>query len=161
MTETNPVGRVVGYVLGPPVRWAGRRVERRVRRAAPDLPEPPWWAVPVLLLGGLLSAIVVEARSERERAEPEAVPTAERGTTSASDGAEAVEDALETLEVAPPPLPEPVDVRAAYRARAKETHPDQGGDAERFIAVRKAWLTVSERQELSENRSDGEVTQES
>ena len=167
MTQTNPVARVVGYVLGPPIEWVGRRVERRARRAAPDLPELPAWAVPVVVVGGMVVAVLVEAvgetatRSERERAEPEPKATAERGTTTASDDASEVEDALETLEVAPPPLPEPEDVRAAYRARVKETHPDQGGEAERFIEVREAWLTVSERQELSDDSLDGEVTQKS
>jgi DnaJ-class molecular chaperone len=31
------------------------------------------------------------------------------------------------------------DIRAAYKRRARETHPDMGGDAERFIEVCKAY----------------------
>jgi hypothetical protein len=34
------------------------------------------------------------------------------------------------------------DVRAAYRQRVKETHPDQGGDEEEFKRVREAYTTV-------------------
>lgn len=159
----DPVARALGYVLTPLVELVGRRVERRVRRALPAPPEPPRWAVPVVVVvavvGAVAARLVVEgdrggdphpAGSESERAEPEPEATAERGTTSGSDeDAVAVEEALERLEVAPPPMPEPEDVRAAYRRRVLETHPDQGGDAERFIAVREAWETVAEGEELS------------
>lgn len=31
------------------------------------------------------------------------------------------------------------DIKRAYRARAKETHPDQGGDAETFRALHRAY----------------------
>jgi len=149
----DPVTRVLGYVLTPPIRFVGRRVERRVRRAVPVPPEPPWWAVPVLLVVAVAAALV-GSRSERERAEPEPEATAERGTTSASDDGRAVLEALERLEVAPPPVPEQEDVRAAYRRRALEAHPDQGGDAERFKEVRAAWETVAECEELS---ADGQT----
>lgn len=162
MAQTNLVGRVAEAVLGPPVEWIGRRVERRVRRATPELPEPPWWAVPVLLVGGLLSAVLVEVvgdqeeRSARERATPEPQATAERRTTTESDESDAEEivEALETLGVEFPPAPPQDAVRAAYRTQAMETHPDQGGDAERFKEVRAAWERLPEREERQE-LSDG------
>lgn len=164
MTETSLIDRVARAVLGPPVKWVGRRVERQARQAAPDLPEPPWWAVPVVVVGGVVGAVVVEViggreeRSARERATPEAAPTAERGTTTERDGgksdAEEIVDALETLGVEFPPAPPQEAVRAAYRERAVETHPDQGGDAEAFIEVREAWERLPERQELSDGAAD-------
>lgn len=165
MTQTDPVTRLLGYVIGPPIEFIGRRVERRVQRAMLDLPEPPWWAVPVTVavaVAGTVAAQLGEGRGEpdpdprreRERAEPEPEATAERGTTSASDDTEPVKDALETLEVAPPPVPEQDEVRAAYRRRALEAHPDQGGDAQEFIEVREAWEVVSERKQLSGGQND-------
>lgn len=172
MSNTNPVERALGWVLGPPIRWAGRRVERRVRlhvalverevrRALPELPEPPAWLVPFVVAVSVIGAVVAERfagpdpeRTERERAEPEPEATAERGTTSATDGSEdvqaaeeaetPVQDALDVLGVERPPAPEKGDVKAAYRSLAVETHPDQGGSAERFIEVREAWEAVEE-----------------
>jgi hypothetical protein len=146
-------------VVGPPVRWVGRRVERRVRRAVPDLPEPPWWVFPVLLGAAFVSAILVEDRNRCDRAEPSA--SVERGTTSANGDAVGVVEALGTLDVEVPPVPSQEDVRAAHRRRALETHPDQGGDAEEFKDVQEAWEAVAEREELSGSQNDGEVTQES
>lgn len=35
-------------------------------------------------------------------------------------------------------------IRAAYRRRARETHPDTGGDADEFAAVALAWWTLSD-----------------
>jgi curved DNA-binding protein CbpA len=57
---------------------------------------------------------------------------------------------LETLDVEFPPAPSQEEVKAAYRERAVETHPDQGGDAERFIEVQEAWERLPEREELSD-----------
>jgi hypothetical protein len=149
MSETSLIDRAARAVLGPPVEWVGQWAEREVRRAVPELPEPPWWAVPVVVVVGVVGAVVVEAvgggggRSASERATPEAAPTAERGTTSERDGgrseAEEIVAALDTLGVEFPPVPAQEAVKAAYRERAVETHPDQGGDAEAFIEVRKAW----------------------
>src|SRR3978361_124063 len=34
------------------------------------------------------------------------------------------------------------DLRRAYRQRLRETHPDTGGDPQRFIAVQAAWERV-------------------
>lgn len=182
MTQTNPVERVLGWVLGPPIRWVGRRVERRVQlhvrlverrvaAAVPELPEPPIWFVPVVVAISFVGAVVADRRAdpdhertERERAEPEPEATAERGTTSATDGSEDVEaaenaetpvqDALDVLGVERPPTPEKSEVKAAYRSLAVETHPDQGGDAERFMEVREAWETVEDREELSADGDD-------
>lgn len=36
-----------------------------------------------------------------------------------------------------------IDVRRAYRALAKETHPDHGGDQDSFIAIKDAYETLS------------------
>lgn len=177
MTQQDPVTRLIGYVLGPPIRFVGRRVERRVRRAAPDVPEPPVWFVPVAVVVAFVGAVVVElvgdrrggvadphpAGRRREHAEPEPEATAERDPdpTDGDEDADAVAEALETLDVEHPPVPDESDVKAAYRRLAVETHPDQGGDAERFIEVREAWETVSEGEALSDEAQDMEVTQES
>lgn len=168
--------RFIGWVVGPPIRWVGGLVERRVRRAAPDLPEPPAWFVPVAVVGAMLVAVVAElvtdqasgaddphpAGRRREHAEPEPEATAERDPdpTDGDEDADAVAEALETLEVEHPPAPEKAEVKAAYRALAVETHPDQGGDADRFIEVREAWETVAQREELSDDGQDVEVTNE-
>jgi hypothetical protein len=37
------------------------------------------------------------------------------------------------------------EIRAAYRRRVKETHPDQGGDEEEFKRVREAYVTAKRR----------------
>ena len=37
------------------------------------------------------------------------------------------------------------EIKKAYRKRAKETHPDAGGDAQEFIDVRAAWKALSQR----------------
>lgn len=167
MTQSDPVARILGYVLAPPIRFIGRRLERRVQRA---LPEPPWWLFPVVVSGGVLSWLLVEAvdelrsgASRSERAEPSAPPegpagpepTAER-CPDPSDGepAEAVVQALEVLEMEVPPEPDEGEVRARYRSLAVETHPDQGGDAEEFIEVKEAWETLREREELSGNQTE-------
>lgn len=42
-----------------------------------------------------------------------------------------------TLDV--PPDATPAQVKAAFRKKAKETHPDHGGSAEEFAKVQKAW----------------------
>ena len=170
VSGNNPVVHVLDRLLAPVVRWAGERVERRARRELGGWPEPtvptvdlPEWIGPALVAISFVAGLLLADpdQSERERAEPEPEAEAERcPDPSASDGS-GVEDALDTLGVEYPPVPDRADVRAAYRSRAVETHPDQGGDAERFIAVREAWLTLSEREELSGEGLDMEVTQES
>ena len=37
----------------------------------------------------------------------------------------------------------PEEIKKAYRRRAKETHPDAGGNAQEFMAVRAAWKALS------------------
>lgn len=185
VTQAGPVGRVIGFVLGPPVRWVGSRVERRVREQAPDLPEPagvdvaepPPWVYPVgavLWVVAVIGAQLLEddragdqERRRSERAEPSASSeaTAERcadPSDGAGDGEERVLEALETLGVEPPPEPTEEDVKAAYRERTIETHPDQGGDAEDFMAVREAWEMIEEEQDqdLSALSEDGDVTKQ-
>ena len=54
-----------------------------------------------------------------------------------------VEEAYETLGLEPGADLEAV--RAAYRERAKETHPDLGGDPEAFIRVREAYERLRAR----------------
>lgn len=172
MTQNDPVTRLLGYVLGPPIEWVGRRVERRVRRALPEPPappEPPAWSVPVVVAISFVVAVVVQlradpdpGRSEPDRPEPEPEATAEEGHHPASEeDTDAVEEALETLNVDHPPVPEKSEVRARYRSLAVETHPDQGGEAERFIEVREAWETVAQEEGLSDDGQDVEVTNES
>ena len=36
------------------------------------------------------------------------------------------------------------DIKAAYRRRAAEHHPDKGGDTEQFLAVQLAYDTLSD-----------------
>lgn len=54
-----------------------------------------------------------------------------------------VEEAYETLDIEPGADLEAV--REAYRERAKETHPDLGGDPEAFIRVREAYERLRDR----------------
>ena len=35
-----------------------------------------------------------------------------------------------------------IDIKQAYRLQAKQVHPDQGGDAERFLNLQTAYLTL-------------------
>lgn len=48
----------------------------------------------------------------------------------------------DTLGVLPDATPE--DIKAAYRARAKQHHPDAGGDAERFGEIQRAYDVLSD-----------------
>jgi len=48
--------------------------------------------------------------------------------------------AYEVLQVAPDATDD--DLRKAYRLRLRETHPDTGGDAARFVQVQRAWELV-------------------
>lgn len=48
--------------------------------------------------------------------------------------------AYEVLGVAPDAAEE--DLRKAYRLRLRQTHPDTGGDAARFVQVQRAWELV-------------------
>jgi hypothetical protein len=50
--------------------------------------------------------------------------------------------AYEVLGVAPDASDD--DLRRAYRLRLRETHPDTGGDAARFVLVQRAWELVGE-----------------
>lgn len=69
-------------------------------------------------------------------------------------GSGLMERAFTGFAALPPPIPgerpwyevlqvpsdaSPDAVRAAYRALRKQTHPDHGGDSEKFIAVCRAW----------------------
>ena len=38
----------------------------------------------------------------------------------------------------------PPEVKAAYRAKAREAHPDRGGSAERFAAIQCAYDVLSD-----------------
>jgi hypothetical protein len=154
MGKQHWLNRVVDAVLVPPIEFVGRRVERQVIET---LPEPPDWLVPVTVGVGAVGAVVAHLTSDQsasERAEPEPQAAVERGTTSeqregGQTDAEEIVAALDTLEVEYPPAPSHEAMRAAYRERAVETHPDQGGDVERFIEVREAWERLPEREELS------------
>lgn len=46
---------------------------------------------------------------------------------------------LQTLGLKPGQDYSPDEIKRAYRRRAKETHPDAGGNAQEFMAVRAAW----------------------
>lgn len=177
MSQDDFVARGLGYVLGPPVGWVGRHVERRVRRrlpplpvpSIPDLPDPPWWFAPVVVGGGTVGAVVAELLSEeidatqddpdQQRSEPEREePEAERAHHPASED-DPLAEALGTLDVEDS-NPEREVVRVAYRSLVKETHPDAGGDAERFKEVQAAWEVVQQREQLSTGRQSVEATKQ-
>ena len=44
----------------------------------------------------------------------------------------------------------PPEVKAAYRAKAREAHPDRGGSAERFAAVQRAYDVLSDDTQRAE-----------
>jgi hypothetical protein len=50
---------------------------------------------------------------------------------------------LQTLGLRPGQDYSPEEIKKAYRNRAKETHPDAGGNAQEFMAVRAAWKALS------------------
>lgn len=50
---------------------------------------------------------------------------------------------LQTLGLKPGEDYSPEEIKKAYRNRAKETHPDAGGNAQEFMAVRAAWKALS------------------
>lgn len=49
---------------------------------------------------------------------------------------------LQTLGLKPGQDYSPEEIKKAYRRRAKETHPDTGGNAQEFMAVRAAYKTL-------------------
>ena len=51
---------------------------------------------------------------------------------------------LQTLGLKPGQDYSPDEIKKAYRRRAKETHPDAGGDAQEFMAVRTAWKALNQ-----------------
>jgi len=79
---------------------------------------------------------------------PFEVPDVEFGVEPESDGA--VRAAFETLDL--PTTADAETVRAAYRDRVKEVHPDHGGTEDEFKRVRAAYATASEH---ADERADG------
>ena len=57
-------------------------------------------------------------------------------------GAESIGAAFSQLGL--PPSADADEVRAAYRRRVKDVHPDQGGDSESFRRLREAYTTAKE-----------------
>jgi curved DNA-binding protein CbpA len=41
------------------------------------------------------------------------------------------------------------DINTAYKAKAKQTHPDQGGDAEEFTRVKQASMVLLDPKQLT------------
>jgi DnaJ-domain-containing protein 1 len=72
---------------------------------------------------------------------PFETPDVETDTESDAETA-AINAAFATLGLRPTANSEAVD--AAYRQRAKETHPDQGGDSEAFARLQEAYDTAAE-----------------
>jgi hypothetical protein len=69
------------------------------------------------------------------------------GTRSRADattigGGESISAAFSQLGL--PPSADADEVRAAYRRRVKDVHPDQGGDSESFRRLREAYTTAKE-----------------
>jgi hypothetical protein len=152
---------VFARTVEPAVLRLGQLVERRVYRVGSQLPDPPRWigAAAAVAAGVLsLSAWLIEGRdetaSERATAEPERCSD----PSEPSDDVQEVVEALDTLGVEYPPVPDESDAREAWRERAVETHPDAGGDAEAFKEAREAWVRIETGEELSAGRDDGGVT---
>lgn len=152
---------VFARTVEPVVLRLGQLVERRVHRVGSQLPDPPRWtgAAAAVTAGVLsLSAWLIEGRnetaSERATAEPERCSD----PSEPSDDVQEVVEALDTLGVEYPPVPDESDAREAWRERAVETHPDAGGDAEAFKEAREAWVRIETGEELSAGRDDGGVT---
>ncbi|ERG93761.1 J domain-containing protein [Haloquadratum walsbyi] len=61
---------------------------------------------------------------------------------SAAHQTAAKQEVYEILEIEPGVSQE--DIKAAYRERARETHPDTGGSKEEFLEVQEAYDTLSE-----------------
>ncbi len=62
------------------------------------------------------------------------------GRNNPSNPPDGITEALATLGLPWPSTTE--DVRAAYRRRSKETHPDSGGSADSFVEINAAYETV-------------------
>lgn len=141
-------------VLDPAARRV-QAVEAALGRRVAALPEPPAWIAPLVpILGIVFTIIVTYISGQRQEARRgERGDRVDEGERQRQRGADVDEDessddlgeALDTLEVEYPPAPDRDEAKAAYREKAVETHPDQGGDARKFIRVRSAWETVRDR----------------
>jgi hypothetical protein len=72
-------------------------------------------------------------------------PEPDRGPAAPDAAPDSVATAFDRLDL--PPTATEAEVRAAYRDRAKETHPDRGGDEEAFRRVHEAYATAREHAE--------------
>jgi hypothetical protein len=153
---------IVRRVKRAAVRWLVMPVARRVQaceaalgRRVSALPDPPWWVSPVvMILGVVISVVVTVIGGEHQDGDARRGERGDRVDEGESRGDQVdeddrreaeLEDALKTLEVEYPPAPDRDEAKAAYREKAARTHPDQGGDAQRFIRVKSAWKTVRNR----------------
>ena len=150
-------------MIGPPLVLVGGYIEAQIRQAMPDLPEPPVWLAPVVIVFASVVAAVGQLLGDDSRSDSAGGDREPRDASTADNDSRSTEivAALETLDVSVPPVPDADEVRTAYRERVIEAHPDQGGEAEKFIEVQKAWETITERQQLSDGDVHGEVTKES
>jgi len=64
------------------------------------------------------------------------------GSGAPTDDRQSVEEAFELLGV--PAGASDAELKAAYRERVKESHPDHGGDREAFERVREAYATATQ-----------------
>lgn len=159
------------WVTAPVVRGVKALVARHVlepihaalRRRVEALPEPPMWVAPLVTVLGVLFTVIVTILAGQRQDDQQSSRRAGRGDRVDEDerqrqrddqrddqggedeGNDDLGEALEMLEVEYPPAPDRDEVKAAYREKAVETHPDQGGDARKFIRVRSAWETVRDR----------------
>lgn len=126
----------------PDAHEGGARTREEARAAAElhagrtliDLP-PAWARAWMRVLAGQKPWFEVEGRPARAGDEPQArAPApAPAPTPNAATILGVERDA--TL----------ADIKRAYRARALETHPDRGGDPDRFRAVQRAYEQLSTR----------------
>jgi hypothetical protein len=80
--------------------------------------------------------------SQLGRRLPFDVPGRKARADRSTVGAESIGAAFSQLGL--PPSADADEVRAAYRQRVKDVHPDQGGDSESFRRLREAYTTARE-----------------
>ena len=120
--------------LAPYLVGSGEQAQARALRGLPD-------AKAFLALRAQGAGAPAMASSRRGQ---RAYETVNRAQTAKADSPRAVPDTLEaahrrTLGLAPDQAPTPEALQQAYRRALKGAHPDTGGSAEAFRAVRQAF----------------------
>jgi hypothetical protein len=67
----------------------------------------------------------------------------------------------ETLDLDQTPPPSTGEIKRAYKKKAKETHPDKGGTAEKFEKVSRAYLVLSDPIRRARYDETGDIPEQS